>query len=195
MTSQALSFSRSLGALFHTGVVGDLPDGQLLARFTTGHDADESAFGALVERHGPMVLRVCRRLLDDPNDAEDAFQATFLVLLRQARSIRHSGSLAAWLHGVADGSPPAPGLNQHAGAGSSDTPRGRPRSGMTIQIAWTSRRSSTSSWPGCQRNTASRSCSATSRSSLMKVPPTGWAGRSAQCGAASLGRETCCARV
>ena len=101
MTSQALSLSRSLGALFGTGVVGDLPDGQLLERFTTGQDADEPAFDALVERHGPMVLRVCRRLLDDPNDAEDAFQATFLVLLRRARSIRHSGSLAAWLHGVA----------------------------------------------------------------------------------------------
>ena len=84
------------------GVVGDLPDGQLLERFTTGHrEAAELAFDALVERHGPMVLRVCRRLLDDPNDADDAFQATFLVLLRRARSIRERGSLAAWLHGVA----------------------------------------------------------------------------------------------
>src|SRR5580692_9839020 len=101
MAGQTLNLSRSLGALFDAGVVGDLPDVQLLERFTAGEDADEPAFDALVQRHGPMVLRVCRRLLDDPNDAEDAFQATFLVLLRQARSIRQSGSLAAWLHGVA----------------------------------------------------------------------------------------------
>ena len=102
MAGQTLSVPRSLGALFDFGVVGDLPDGQLLQRFTTGHrEAAELAFDALVERHGPMVLRVCRRLLDDPNDAEDAFQATFLVLIRRAGSIRERGSLAAWLHGVA----------------------------------------------------------------------------------------------
>jgi RNA polymerase sigma factor (sigma-70 family) len=101
MAGQALSLSRSLGVLFETGVVGDVPDGQLLERFTAGNDVDEHAFDALVERHGPMVLRVCQRLLDDANDADDAFQATFLVLLRQARSIRHRDSVAAWLHGVA----------------------------------------------------------------------------------------------
>jgi RNA polymerase sigma factor (sigma-70 family) len=101
MASQAPSLSRSLGVLFDTGVVGDLADAQLLDRFTAADQADEPAFDALVERHGPMVLQVCRRMLDDPNDAEDAFQATFLVLLRQARSIRHRTSLAAWLHGVA----------------------------------------------------------------------------------------------
>ncbi len=101
MAGEVLSLSRSLDTLFGAGTVGDVPDGQLLQRFTAGNDADEPAFDALVQRHGPMVLRVCRRLLNDPNDAEDAFQATFLVLLRQARSIRHGGSLAAWLHGVA----------------------------------------------------------------------------------------------
>ena len=102
MAGQTLSIPRSLGALFDIGVVGDLSDGQLLERFTTGHrEAAELAFHSLVERHGPMVLRVCRRLLDDPNDAEDAFQATFLVLLRRARAIRDRGSVAAWLHGVA----------------------------------------------------------------------------------------------
>jgi RNA polymerase sigma factor (sigma-70 family) len=102
MAGQVLSVPRSLGALFDIGVVGDLPDGQLLDRFTASHrEAAELAFHALVERHGPMVLRVCRRLLDDPNDAEDAFQATFLVLLRRAGSIRDRSSVAAWLHGVA----------------------------------------------------------------------------------------------
>jgi RNA polymerase sigma factor (sigma-70 family) len=74
----------------------------LLDRVASGSiDAVEPAFQALVERHGPMVLRVCRRVLDDPNDADDVFQATFLVLLRQARSVRNRVSLASWLHGVA----------------------------------------------------------------------------------------------
>ncbi len=76
-----------------------LPDAELLARFTAGRD--EAAFTALVRRHGPLVLGVCRRVLRDPHAAEDAFQATFLVLARKAGSIARPEVLGHWLHGVA----------------------------------------------------------------------------------------------
>lgn len=74
-------------------------DAELLQRFVSGHE--EAAFGDLLRRHGPMVLGVCRRLLHDPHQADDAFQATFLVLVRRAGSLRAEGSLGPWLHGVA----------------------------------------------------------------------------------------------
>ncbi|MCI0462390.1 MAG: sigma-70 family RNA polymerase sigma factor [Gemmataceae bacterium] len=74
-------------------------DAVLLERFTRSRD--ESAFAALVNRHGPMVFRLCRRLLGDIHRAEDAFQATFLILARRASAIRRPASLSAWLYGVA----------------------------------------------------------------------------------------------
>ncbi|MHC4504514.1 MAG: RNA polymerase sigma factor, partial [Planctomycetota bacterium] len=77
----------------------DRADGQLLTQFVT--ERSESAFEALVQRHGGMVFGACRRLLRDPHDAEDAFQATFLVLARNAAKLRKSDSVASWLHGVA----------------------------------------------------------------------------------------------
>ncbi len=91
---------RQIRSLFQVGAFGDLTDGQLLERFMTGHkESAEMAFTALVERHGPMVWRVCRRVLIDSHQAQDAFQATFLVLVQQARSVRHKDSLASWLYG------------------------------------------------------------------------------------------------
>ena len=91
-----------LRTLFSVGSIGNLTDGQLLERFATGRgEAAELAFAALVERHGPMVLRVCRSVLADPHDAEDAFQATFLVLVKKARGLWVNDSLGAWLHQVA----------------------------------------------------------------------------------------------
>jgi RNA polymerase sigma factor (sigma-70 family) len=93
---------REIRTLYSVGTLGGRSDAQLLELFLArnGDDA-ESAFAALVERHGPTVLGVCRRMLPSAHDCEDAFQATFLVLSRRAGSIGRREKLAAWLYGVA----------------------------------------------------------------------------------------------
>jgi DNA-directed RNA polymerase specialized sigma24 family protein len=78
---------------------GHLGDAELLAAFASHRDSD--AFAVLVRRHGPMVYGVCRRWLRTPADVEDAFQATFLVLVQRAATIDRPQQLANWLHGVA----------------------------------------------------------------------------------------------
>src|SRR5262249_22081010 len=78
---------------------GGLSDGELLGRFIAARD--EAAFEALVHRHGPMVFGVCRRLLGNGHDAEDAFQATFLILARKATSVVKRDAVGSWLFAVA----------------------------------------------------------------------------------------------
>jgi len=97
---QSGSVAEPIGDLFRVGTVAGLTDRQLLGRFVS--ERDEAAFAALVARHGPMVLAVCRQLLGDPHDdADDAFQAVFLVLARRADSLRDPERLGPWLYKVA----------------------------------------------------------------------------------------------
>ena len=93
------SLFRSSEPLTPAGSGGDVSDALLLDRFVD--QWDQSAFRDLVGRHGPMVLGVCRRILRDPQAAEDAFQVTFLLLVRKAGSVRKRGSVGPWLYGVA----------------------------------------------------------------------------------------------
>src|SRR5262245_1445511 len=91
-----------LKKLYDLGSIGNLTDGQLLERFATEvQEVAELAFSALVERHAAMVWRVCLAILCDEHAAEDAFQATFLVLFRKTRSLWVQDSLGPWLHQVA----------------------------------------------------------------------------------------------
>jgi polysaccharide biosynthesis/export protein len=95
-------YLRDMHTLFDAGTMGGLSDRQLLERFAGARDpAADSAFEVLVQRHGPMVMRVCHSTLGHQADAHDAFQATFLVLVRKSKSIRRLDSVGSWLFGVA----------------------------------------------------------------------------------------------
>src|SRR5271165_2284961 len=104
MAGQAVSVPSpaQYSALCSFGVVGNLTDSQLLESFLAGPGkTSQASFAAILDRHGPMVLRLCRQILGNPEDADDAFQATFLVLVRRAGSVRKRDSLASWLYGIA----------------------------------------------------------------------------------------------
>lgn len=92
-----------LGSLYQLGAAGGLTDGQLLECFLSREDpvSSEAAFAELVDRHGSMVLDVCRRELRDPDEAHDAFQATFLVLVSKAATIQRRDSVGGWLYVIA----------------------------------------------------------------------------------------------
>ena len=97
-TTCVTDFLRRLTRGMAAGTLVDESDQQLVERALAG--PDEVAIQAMVQRHGAMVYRVCWRVLQHPQDAEDAFQATFLVLAQKLRSVRKHASLASWLHGV-----------------------------------------------------------------------------------------------
>jgi RNA polymerase sigma factor (sigma-70 family) len=93
---------RSIEALFDSGALGGLTDGELLECFENRRDSvGHEAFRLLVERHGAMVLGLCRTLVRDAHEAEDAFQGTFLVLVLKAGTIKRRHTIGPWLHGVA----------------------------------------------------------------------------------------------
>ena len=105
ISERSRAIPKYLSDLFRNGTPAALSDAELLNRFAThrsdDHETAELAFATLLARHGPMVLRVCRGVLGDRHEVEDAFQATFLVLAVRAGSVRRRGSVASWLHGVA----------------------------------------------------------------------------------------------
>jgi RNA polymerase sigma factor (sigma-70 family) len=99
LSGEQAAISAGLRQVFAGRTVAGMGSGDLVRRFAAA--GDEAAFEALVLRHGPMVLGVCRRTLRDPHDVDDAFQATFLVLARRAGAIRDGDLIGPWLFGVA----------------------------------------------------------------------------------------------
>src|SRR5919197_1795768 len=98
-TQQLNRLAGLLGSAYAATRLGSEPDAALLDRCRKAND--RAAFEALVRRHGPRVLAACRKVLADPADIDDAFQATFLVLLQRPRAVRKADAVGAWLYGVA----------------------------------------------------------------------------------------------
>jgi RNA polymerase sigma factor (sigma-70 family) len=141
-------------ALFRGGAVAGLTDVELLDRFVASRgEVAEIAFAALVDRHGPMVLGVCRRIIADRHAADDAFQATFLILARRAGSVRVEGTLGRWLYGVsrrvalrerailASRPEPAGASSEGWGAPADVTSLSELRDALDEEVAWLPRRS------------------------------------------------------
>src|SRR5437868_461629 len=99
MDREGKSFSMPQREILATPTDDQLPDGQLLDRYT--QQRDEQAFAVLVQRYGPLVLGVCQRVLQDQHAAEDAFQATYLALVHHARSLDRDRPIGSWLYTVA----------------------------------------------------------------------------------------------
>jgi polysaccharide biosynthesis/export protein len=98
----SVAILRDIQTLFDVGTASGMTDRQLLERFANLHDpSSDAAFEVLILRHGPMVLRVCRNMLRDEADFADAFQASFLVLVRRREALRTLESVGGWLYGVA----------------------------------------------------------------------------------------------
>ena len=132
---------QQIDRLYREGTLSGLGDGQLLERYLTR--GDEAAFEALVDLHGPMVLGLCRRVLRDPRDIEDAFQATFLILVRKASTIRDRvfcpTGFTAWL--TESRGEPGP-IRSVGGAERSLSRTWRPRQPLRPLTSWGSDRCS-----------------------------------------------------
>ncbi len=96
---QIANAALQVARVFRDGTLVGLSDREILERFVENHD--ETAFEAILTRHGPMVRRVCRQMLFNTHDVDDAVQAVFLAFVRKARWIRVEGSLGPWLYTVA----------------------------------------------------------------------------------------------
>lgn len=135
---------RLIQTLWASGTVGSLDDAELLGRFLRRDATSEAAFAALVQRHAPMVLRVCRDMTGNPHDAQDASQATFLILAQKARSVRRHEALANWLFGTA---------RRVAARASRDSVRRRRHERQYAETV-AGRRSSDATWDGRERDWA-----------------------------------------
>ena len=190
------TFVRDLDILYQVGTVGGLTDRELLGHFTTRDSvAAQQAFEAIVHRHGPMVLGVCRRVLRDEHTAEDAFQATFLVLALKADTIRKpelAGPLAAWRRGP--DLPAGEGLSRRRGEqplAPGAWPYALPREARSMPRSFA--RCSTRRSIGSPPRIAGRSCSATSRARRRRMRRASWAGPRGRSRAGWRGRRTCSA--
>ena len=183
---------RQIQVAFEVGTVAGLTDRQLVERFMARRDpVGESAFAALVQRHGPMVLRVCRGILRNHQDAEDAFQATFLILARKGGSLWVRDSVGPWLHGVACRvaacSRASIARRRSTSAGRRRTRRRTRVAATTISTIWIP--SFTKSSVGCPRGIACRSCSAIYKVKVTNPSPASSVGRWERSRAGSRGVE------
>ena len=178
-----------ISMLYNLGAAGTMTDGQLLDRFLARNDPDasEAAFTALVDRHGPMVLSICRQLLGDPHDAHDAFQATFLVLVSKAGSIRRREAVGGWLFGIAR----RVAARSQVEADRADAIfRSCSRTGRPRAATWRLKRPHRAGptvvpllmrSTGCRNSFARRWSCTTSRDSAPRPRRNGWAARAAPC--------------
>ena len=156
MASAALGAAyRHLRHLLAAGATLGLEDGALLARYSGSNDP--AAFEALVTRHGPMVLATCRAVLRSEHDAEDAFQAAFLILARKAHTVRGGESLGAWLHRVAYRASVRASIEarrrrlkeEEAATLAARNPPGRPPTGSPGSTRRSTACPSGNAWPSC----------------------------------------------
>ena len=169
---------RQIQGLFSRGTLAGMGEGELLERFAVHRD--EAAFETIVARHGPMVLAVCRRLLRDPHAVEDAFQATFLVLVNKAAGLRDGAALGPWLYGVAyrvaaraRSGAVRRGIREQPLGEFEDLVEGRSplRSDAVQATALNSARCSTRRSTGCRKSFVSPWSSAISRAGPTPIPP------------------------